>query len=318
MGSLTRRSSKSSRRPSPVTGASGPLISGPTLLNSVDMSERMQRLGCVELPSSAIAAAQDAFNNNNSTGGKPGVECECASVSNTQYRLPTDYVLGTFPREILQTVVRPDTISNGSGGHYQAASCTCRLNTKRRRSNSNSSNDINSTKHSKRRSIYDNVPMDTDDHISILPERPTTPPTSSSKESSTTTTERKELDAVLHDLLINITNFDLDMDGSSTLTRQEVGQQSHLVIASPLSEDLSSLADSPSDAESTPVDSPELPRSGPRVGGAELSIDDLSGSTEKLIEEEGDDDEGIREMQETIWRERRDSGVGSSLTREPL
>lgn len=289
MGSLTRRSSQKPRRDRNGGGynTTAPLISGPILVNTQDMSERMERLGCVQLNTGNEVAHN---NNNNSSklllrSASAHESCDSCSVDTafTEYLLPSDYILGTFPKELLENDVpsRQSSISNCAHS--------------KRSSDSNCSSAVN------RLSFYDNLMEDED----------TPPPTPLP---TPTTQARKELDAVLHDFLIKFTKFDLD-EANADLFKPDEPVDSAIVspmsegssaVVSPLSEESSSL---PSDA----ADSPEQQRRGSR-DEVVSSSEELSASIDNIIDEETGD---MRQMQETIWRERRDSGVGSSLTREP-
>lgn len=298
MGSLTRRSSQKTLKRDKVIGGGGgspPSISGPVLVNTEDMHARMQRLGCVR-----IGSGNDVILNNNNNTTKPtrnGVDqsglCDSCSIDTTltEYCLPADYVLGTFPKDLLESRVpsRQNSVSSCTHG---------------RRSNSSSTCDVPTSMN--RLSVYDNLSDDEQ-----------TPPLTALV--TPTTQARKELDAVLHDLLINITNLDLDSGLASrdSFKPADAVEAVDSAVVSPTSEELSSL---PSD---TPVDSPEQRR---RCSGGEeeaTSSEELSTSLEHMVEEDetgeeaGEEAGDMRQMQETIWRERRDSGVGSSLTREP-
>lgn len=260
-------------------------------MNSEDMDARMQRMGCVQITSSNDVI----YNNNNNSTGKLALSTKTTTVDNqtscdscsvdttlTEYCLPADYINGTFPKELLETQLpsRQNSIS----------SCT---NPK----HSNSSSTNSSIPMSMNRcSVYDNLSGDDDE--SPLPLTPLATPI---------TQARRELDAVLQDLLINITNLDLDGVSSDVFKAADItGTGVDSAIVSPMSEDLSSL---PSD---TLAETPEVERR------ALSSSEELSNSMDNILAEDEEDVTGdMRHMQETIWRERRDSGVGSSLTREP-
>lgn len=311
VGSL-RRSNKSSKRERPHPTA-GITISGPTLVQSTDMEERMQRLGCVDINSKK--QQEDEFNNNTkllrsaSADGATGCYCDTCSIDSivTDYRLPSDYVLGTFPKELLE--VQSSTASTVCT--HQSTDTNSRL-VPRTQSNL-------PTKSANRNSYYDNIENE-DEIDEVLPVN-TAPQTEA----------RKELDAVLQDLLINMCSLDIgdEEDASDFLklylnSSSKQTKSSHLnidsAIVSPTSEDLSSFTDTPSESATTPIDTPELKRTSDRTARAadvttsseELADNDLSGSHEDIAEETTADQPG-----ETVWRERRDSGVGSSLTREP-
>lgn len=312
-------------------------ISGPVLVNPADMSEKIQRLGCVEIDTNQ--RQRDDLRNNNTS--KPllrsastddaTLQCDRCSVDTTitEYLLPEDYKLGTFPKELVETKIpsRQNSISSRTltrnGNHdnpcpHQIQSTTTLRNVK-----------PNERISSNRHSIYDNLPQDIETEQSHQLPAAVSPPHT---EKETATAARLELDAVLHDLLININNLDLDNDDStsnmsdlfsysvttptSTIHTQNSDTSSHNLqtdsaIVSPTSEELSSLPATPG--------APSTPRE-PSSPTAE-QVDRLE-SSEELTTADLDVDEGEEgidsEIRETIWRERRDSGVGSSLTREPL
>ena len=87
--------------------------------------------------------------------------------------------------------------------------------------------------------------------------------------------------------------------------------QTDSAIVSPTSEELSSLPATPG-APSTLCEPTFSPTEEEQVDRLESS-EEFTGAD--LEVEDGELD---GELRETIWGERRDSGVGSSLTREPL
>lgn len=317
------------------------------------MTVRMQQLGCIDIKNGSDTI-HDFCNNNNSSASKPLLRsasadatascCDCDSYSIDssviEYMLPEDYVLGTFPKELLpgEAPSRQNSISSRTK-LLPHDTCTHTNDV----TNQNSSN-----KPANRLSIYDNLSLDGDFELAdfTTTESAADEINSTSEQSPAARDARRELDAVLKDLLYNITNLDLDSDDTSSNLllsgEQRLGSLSirnsgshnngmHLqvdsAIVSPGSEGLSSLNDSPLDTPAdtpldTPADTPELKRSITGSTQPELltSTEELCVSGENIaeVEEVEADDGSIRETQETIWRERRDSGVGSSLTREPM
>ena len=261
------------------------------LVSSAEVEEKMTRLGCVDIRHG------DLINNNAlvRSASADGTVCACDTASLdtaiTQYMLPADYVLGTFPKELLETTISTPANSVSSGGGARpCVHCDSGPHSSRRRHS-------DSKPVANRSSIYDNVPE----------EPPPSPPLPSADERlrglPEVETARRELDAVLHDLLANITSLALDEDTSDnihSLLSQSVSCEdpSDSAIVSPTSEEVSSLTDaSHHTADSlTPADTPELRRPPDRMPGSDGSHEDV---------------------RETVWN-RRDSGVGSSLTREPL
>lgn len=315
MGSL-RRSTRKRDKPLPL-GGTGIAISGPTLLDSQAMTDRMQRLGCVDIGSTS--RNDDVFNNN--TKGSDlmhigGNRCICDGCSNTdstiiEYLLPDDYVMGTFPKQLLESQVR---ISRRNSVSSRLADTNCCHARSRADQQQTGSNPTLSSQPAKRNSFYDNLPCE--DTPPSTPE-PLAPETE-------TITARKELDAVLQDLLVDINRLERSIDDSVSDSMifglpqsDHSGSTDHLnvdsAVVSPTSEVLSSLTDTPSDTVNTPLDTPKLPRS---------SQETTSGSSEELAVKSASHNELNNCVNgyghETVWRERRDSGVGSSLTREPL
>ena len=312
------------------------------------MNERMQRLGCVEIIPNQQQLLRDAdVYNNNTSSNKPLLRsastddassyyCDRCSVDTTitEYLLPEDYKLGTFPKELVETKIpsRQNSINsrtltrNSSNNRDNQQTCSHKQSsiTLRTPTNLHSSN----TTASNRLSVYDNIPLE-ECGEEKTPVPPLVSPPHTEKE--TAVAARQELDAVLHDLLININNLDLDADdttslsdifsynqntGSTINTQHSEDSESHNLqtdsaIVSPTSEELSSLPATPG-APSTPREPTFSPTEEEQVDRLESS-EELTGAD--LEVEDGELD---GELRETIWRERRDSGVGSSLTREPL
>lgn len=288
----------------------------------------------------------DMFNNNNSS--KPLLRsassddakfyCDRCSIDTTitEYLLPEDYVLGTFPKELVETKIpsRQNSVSSRTLTHKSSNDNQC--SHKQCNATSHSTMPIQPhtpSKSSHRYSLYDNIPLELEEELSNGRVTPPVSPPHTEKDS--TSAARLELDAVLHDLLININNLDLDADDSTSLsdifsysqtaastvqTESSDTASHHLqtdsAIVSPTSEELSSLPATPR-APSTPY-APISPDTEPLPADRLESSEELTGAD--LDADDGEEgEEGIDgELRETIWRERRDSGVGSSLTREPL
>lgn len=311
------------------------------------MDERMQRLGCVEIIPNLQQQKEDVYNNN-TMSSKPLLRsastedasyyCDRCSVDTTitEYLLPEDYVLGTFPKELVETKIpsRNNSISSRTLTRNNNTTTTTTTRDNQQQCSHKQSTftlrtptDPHITTAGNRLSVYDNIPLDSEEEKTPVPPLISPPHT----EKETAVAARQELDAVLHDLLININNLDLDADDSTSLSdifsynqttsstlktqHSDSGSSQNLqtdsAIVSPTSEELSSLPATPG-APSTPLEptsslTEQVDRleSSEELTGADLEVDEA---------EEGLDGE----LRETIWRERRDSGVGSSLTREPL
>ncbi|XP_067950130.1 rho GTPase-activating protein 7-like isoform X3 [Watersipora subatra] len=284
VGSLTRRNSqKGSKRDRTIGGGgvTAPSISAPTLVNNEAMNERMERLGCVQISNGEASERVDGGLLRSASSDQC---CDSCSLNGylTEYRLPSDYVHGTFPKQLLETNTPSRQTSISQCCHSRSSS---------------TKTGVHQQASSNRLSVYDNLdnlPLEDDfPSVTALP----TPNTQA----------RRELDAVLHDLLINITKIDFDSGGD---TLPNVTAASDSAIVSPMSEELSSIT-SDTHADTLEPLSPELTPEQRRRGSVKgSSNEELSGSLE---EETGD----ARQTEETVWRERRDSGVGSSLTREP-
>lgn len=293
------------------------------LLNSQAMNEKIQRLNCIDINSSS--RNDDLFNNNTKVSnfmqtGDSKCLCDTHSVDSTtiEYLLPDDYVMGTFPKQLVESQThtsRQNSISSSCrliNSYCNQADKTIGSITKSQRKFD--SNATLSSRVAKRNSFYDNVPCD-----ETPP--PTPEPVAPEMEA---VVARKELDVVLQDLLENINSLELSLDTDSlnlVLPQSNDNDNStdrlniDSAVVSPTSEDLSSLTDTPSDTVNTPLGTPKLPR---------MSKQDTSGSSDELAaNERSTSQEELNDCvneygHETVWRERRDSGVGSSLTREPL